>query len=1388
MSAGIILLVEDNPITRNMLRVNLEIGGYDVMDSPDGKTALELAAARRPDLLILDHVLPDMDGLQLLDEVRVKAGRPEVPAIVLTGMVSRLSELRARSVGSTHVLPKPVEPSQLLEVVHAQLAPAEGRTGGQRILVVDHEPLKLKLSAFRLERAGYEVETASGGEEALEIARHRRPDALLTAVMMPSMDGFTFCREARLDPALGRIPIVLVSSSYVDEADRELARQMGANALVVRTPDLHDALAAIEAGLRAAAGAPPPPTRDDVTALHRERVQVQLERQTARNETLLRQTAIQATALSLMTGLSEVLAQPRDVPQVLGDVLVHSLDAAGLTTGLLYVAEPTGEHRLQAQFGIPADRKADAEGLFGHPQLVRRIVASGKPVALSSAAQDAEARDFLARLGHPSVLVVPVVVLGQTFGELVLASESHDLSESSWIGFARSLALQFGQTVALGQSLKRLATSEGRYGALMEHASDAILILDPTARVVEVNRETERLLGRPRAEIVGRHYDEFVVPDEQADSVRLLAQLLTAGTLHVEERQLVRADGTPLWVEVSASLVRLGEESAVLTILHDITERRRAAEALRRCEARMKSVLVAALDDVIIMDEQVLVVAWNARAAELFGFAPDEAIGRTLAELIIPPRYRADHTRGLKAFLATGEGPVIGRRTELSALRRDGSEFPIELTVTTLKEGGAFYFNAFVADMTERKGVEEEIAERIELTTFTSDIGSALIRDEPLPAVLQQCAEAMMSHLEPAFARIWTLNRAGDTLELQASAGMYTHLDGAHARVPVGQFKIGLIAAERAPHLTNDVVHDPRVSDAAWARREGMVAFAGYPLVVGDELVGVMAMFSRHPLSPNVLGSMAAVANQIALGIKRKWSEEAHQASEEQYRLLFDDNPYPMWVFDVESLAFLAVNDAAVRHYGWTREEFLRLRLTDIRPAETLPAFLPDVEAVREEGGHDRSGLWRHLKKDGTEIDVEIVARSITFEGRRARLTLAADVTEKTLLQARLVTAQKMEAVGQLAGGIAHDFNNLLGVITGYSELLIRELPPESRGRKRGEEIKRAADRAAALTRQLLAFSRRQVLQPKVLDLNEVVAEVEKMLRRVISEGIQIITVATANLGKVSADAGQIEQVLMNLAINARDAMPSGGRLMIETGNVELDETYTRTNPEAHPGPYVMLAVSDTGQGMDAKTMSRIFEPFFTTKEDGKGTGLGLATVDGIVRQSGGTVNVYSEAGRGTTFKVYLPRIEGDMAAEAGAVIVTAPGGTETVLLVEDAEALRLLVRELLENAGYAVLDADTPDKALSMVDSIPGPIHLLLTDMVMPRMNGQELARRIAALKPEARVVFMSGYSDQAMGDLGTLEPGTLFLQKPFTMDALLKTIRRALDAAPPIDGGSTE
>jgi signal transduction histidine kinase/CheY-like chemotaxis protein len=419
----------------------------------------------------------------------------------------------------------------------------------------------------------------------------------------------------------------------------------------------------------------------------------------------------------------------------------------------------------------------------------------------------------------------------------------------------------------------------------------------------------------------------------------------------------------------------------------------------------------------------------------------------------------------------------------------------------------------------------------------------------------------------------------------------------------------------------------------------------------------------------------------------------------------------------------------------------------------------------------------RVFRPDGTTRDVEASTTGNVVPGRH--FSALRDMTEHRRLEGQFRQAQKMEAVGQLAGGVAHDFNNLLGVITGYSELLKKRLEPEHAGQKALEQIGNAANRAAGLTRQLLAFSRKQVLEPKVLDLNEILAGVDKMLRRLIGEDVQIQTRFASELGKVKADPGQLEQVIMNLAVNARDAMPKGGHLILETANAALDAAYARTHTYVRPGPYVLLAVSDTGHGMDAETQSHIFEPFFTTKEPGKGTGLGLATVFGIVKQSGGHLNVYSEPGRGSTFKVYLPRTEELAAPRAEATLPqSAPGGTETILLVEDAEALRVLIREILEGGGYAVLEAATPEEALAHVQDYRDPIHLMLSDVVLPRMSGPDLAASLARVRPGMRVLYMSGYTADAIGNHGVLEPGTQFIPKPFTADTLLNKLRAVLDA----------
>lgn len=518
--------------------------------------------------------------------------------------------------------------------------------------------------------------------------------------------------------------------------------------------------------------------------------------------------------------------------------------------------------------------------------------------------------------------------------------------------------------------------------------------------------------------------------------------------------------------------------------------------------------------------------------------------------------------------------------------------------------------------------------------------------------------------------------------------------------------------------------------------------------------------------------------------IERTRQEDALIQSEERYRLLFEHNPQAMWVFDAETLRFLAVNNAAIQHYGYSREEFLSMTIKDIRPPEDVPALLGDI--AMNTRGMDKAGVWKHLKKDGTVIDVEVTSYDLEFAGYQAKLVLSYDVTERLRaekalreMEEQLRQAQKLEAIGSLAGGVAHDFNNILTAITGYSDLTLRRLGEGDSVRGYVQEIKRAAERASSLTQQLLAFSRKQVMQLKVLNLNEIVSDMDRMLRPMIGEDVDYVTILEPKIGQIKADKGQIEQVLMNLVINARDAMPGGGQLTIETKNVYLNAAYASHHLSVNPGHYVMLTVSDTGMGMDAQTRERIFEPFFTTKEVGKGTGLGLSTIYGIVKQLGGNVWVYSEPGHGTTFKIYFPLIQNEPENIEEQAMLKAPGGTEILLLVEDDDSIRELIRDVLEMEGYKVLAAASGQEALNLCKEMAEPVELLITDVVMPGMSGRDLSETLGEMYPDIKILYMSGYTDDAVVRHGVLEEGKAFLQKPFSPDALARKVRGVLDGS---------
>ncbi len=462
---------------------------------------------------------------------------------------------------------------------------------------------------------------------------------------------------------------------------------------------------------------------------------------------------------------------------------------------------------------------------------------------------------------------------------------------------------------------------------------------------------------------------------------------------------------------------------------------------------------------------------------------------------------------------------------------------------------------------------------------------------------------------------------------------------------------------------------------------------------------------------------------------------------------------------------------------GYSAEEVVGRNCRFLQGVDTSAVTVARVrEAVRDQRPCTEELL--NYRKDGTSFWNELSLAPVTAEGSTVThfVGVQTDVTERRRLEDQFRQSQKMDAIGQLAGGVAHDFNNLLTIINGYGNMISEEVPENSPVRQFAQEICYAGERAASLTRQLLAFSRKQVLEPKVLSLNTIVADTERMLRRLIGEDIAIVVVAAPALGQVKADPGQIEQVILNLAINARDAMPQGGRLTIETANTELSGTYTQAFPELKPGPYVMIAFTDTGTGMDEVTKARIFEPFFTTKEPGKGTGLGLATVFGIIKQSTGHVAVSSEVGLGTTFKIYLPRIHELDPASARISRQAADQGTETILLAEDEPALRALARHVLKLHGYTVLEAGSGEKSLRIAEEHPGTIHLLVTDVVMPGMSGRQLAERLAVVRPSMKVLYLSGYTDDAVVRHGVMQAETAFLQKPFTPVALAQKVWEVL------------
>lgn len=742
-----------------------------------------------------------------------------------------------------------------------------------------------------------------------------------------------------------------------------------------------------------------------------------------------------------------------------------------------------------------------------------------------------------------------------------------------------------------------------------------------------------------------------------------------------------------------------------------------------------------ATDIIASSDEHGRILYVNSAVEKVLGYPAKELVGREITILI--PDYLRELHRVAIGRQDPHEGLVSSTAVAMTGLHRTGREVPLEVSIGEQVHNGKAIFTGILRDVSGRQRLEEELRQ-------TNEKYARMIQSSPDAITLRTLPERRYLEVNEGFCRM--TGYAAEEAIGKTSAELNVWADPEQRGATLQKV------------LREGEVHE---EEFRFRTKSGEIRFgqlAAVTVAVGNQQC------------------MLSVSRDIT---ERKRAEEELRRSEANSRSLVHDAPFGILKVTLEG-RILQANPALVKMLGYKSEDEL-CALNMERDVYHDPKQRQRLieEHAQKEDFHNVEVQWK--RKDGNVITALLNGRRVVGPDHAQTYyeEFAEDITQRRVLERQLFQSQKMEAIGRLAGGIAHDFNNLLGVVLGHTEILEEFAGRERRLQRSVEAIHSATQRATALTTQLLAFSRKQMVQPKILDLNVAVRDIEKLLRRVIGEDIELIIRVQSGVGTMQIDPGQLDQILMNLVVNARDAMPGGGKLIIETSSVTLDDSYVGQHLGAAAGPFVLLSISDTGVGMDQETLSHIFEPFFTTKEKGKGTGLGLSTVYGIVKQCGGYVMAYSEPGRGSTFKVYFPHVSGiPEAPRASGQRAELPGGKETVLLVEDETALRELTRGLLETAGYTVLEAANVEDAIRLAGGAHRKIDLLLTDVVMPGMDGHELSRRLTSTCPSLKVLYMSGYTDDVIVHKGVLNRGTTLLQKPFGRAGLLGKVRQVLDS----------
>jgi two-component system, cell cycle sensor histidine kinase and response regulator CckA len=883
-----------------------------------------------------------------------------------------------------------------------------------------------------------------------------------------------------------------------------------------------------------------------------------------------------------------------------------------------------------------------------------------------------------------------------------------------------------------------LRQSEERFYRIFHASSNMMAITTiKDGRIIELNEASANLGAFKREALIGTLSRDYGLWSDSEQRDIIVRKLGEEGRIHNLEVSFLAEDGETHRALFSADPITIIDEPCLLSISVDITVREKEADALRKSEEKYRMLVENSLQGLAIIQDGFYVFC-NSAYAKMTGYSIEELLALSPGEMgdMNHPDDRAFVWKRHQDRLA---GKDVAPDYECRAFRKDGTLLWLEVHSSLAEYNGKLATQLLYLDITERKQAENalrESEERFRLIAETIDEIFWIFDLE----------KGNATYISPAHERIWGTRRDGflDALEVP--------FDQIH---PDDRERVASITALMKTGQPLDYEHRIIRPDGSIRRLWNRC----FPIADEDGQV------KRY------VG--------VAQDVTARWNaEEALKESREYLNQIINRVGDPIFVKD-DQHQFVLVNDAMCHLTGRGREDLLGMEADELLPTALAASMRKQEqeildagkECLIEENFPDIYGNTRAMMSKKTRL--------IDKSGKRHIIGVLRDITEYKRLQIQFMQSQKMEAIGLLAGGVAHDFNNLLTVINGYSELLMRKLAPNDARRRDLEQIMNAGQQAASLTAQLLAFSRKQILQPKVLSLNDSLDETGKMLRRLIGEDIDLVAITQPSLGLINADPGQIQQILLNVAVNARDAMPQGGKLTIETANVEFDDAYVHRHPIVKKGSYVMLSISDNGIGMDEATQSRIFEPFFTTKAQGEGTGLGLSTVYGIVKQSNGLIWVYSEVGKGTSFKIYFPREQGMV---PGTDTEQKPKreyrGSETILVAEDDASVRELSCLILRDRGYTVLSASNGKEALAVAREYSSQIHLVVTDVVMPGMSGRDFVLQLEAARPGIKALYVSGYADNAIVHHGMLDANLAFLQKPFAAESLARKVREVIEA----------